>query len=133
MIHPSFRFKNLYRFVSTDLLYTCKTYDTTNPFILFLTFKQKGKRPKLPEELEKLASETEEEESANKLREELDLTESDLDTMRFLIDVFHCCTMESPSDRLSAEDLHEMILSWTKSNSPTGTFTSSQSSQAFEA
>ncbi|XP_009118659.3 uncharacterized protein LOC103843663 [Brassica rapa] len=94
---------------------------------------QKGKRPKLPEELEKLASETEEEESANKLREELDLTESDLDTMRFLIDVFHCCTMESPSDRLSAEDLHEMILSWTKSNSPTGTFTSSQSSQAFEA
>ncbi|CAN7097083.1 unnamed protein product [Brassica rapa subsp. narinosa] len=94
---------------------------------------QKGKRPKLPEELEKLASETEEEETANKLREELDLTESDLDTMRFLIDVFHCCTMESPSDRLSAEDLHEMILSWTKSNSPTGTFTSSQSSQAFEA
>ncbi|KAL0758117.1 hypothetical protein Bca101_095785 [Brassica carinata] len=95
---------------------------------------QNGKRPKLPEELETLASETEEEESANKLREELDLTESDLDTMRFLIDLFHCCTMESPSDRLSAEDLHEMILSWTKSKSPTGTsFTSSQSSQAFEA
>ncbi|KAF2616874.1 hypothetical protein F2Q68_00042807, partial [Brassica cretica] len=80
---------------------------------------QNGKRPKLPEELETLASETEEEESASKLREELDLTESDLDTMRFLIDVFHCCTMESPSDRLSAEDLHEMILSWTKSKSPT--------------
>ena len=110
------------------------TYDTTNKFLLFLTFNQNGKRPKLPEELETLASETEEEESANKLREELDLTESDLDTMRFLIDLFHCCTMESPSDRLSAEDLHEMILSWTKSKSPTGTsFTSSQSSQAFEA
>ncbi|KAF8111602.1 hypothetical protein N665_0074s0126 [Sinapis alba] len=87
---------------------------------------QKGKRPKLPEELETLASETEEEETANKLREAYDLTESDLDTMRFLIDVFHCCTMESPSERLSAEDLHEMILSRSKSKSPTGT--SSQSS-----
>ncbi|CAH8336792.1 unnamed protein product [Eruca vesicaria subsp. sativa] len=58
---------------------------------------QNGKRPKLPEELETLASETEEEETANKLSEEYDLTESDLDTMRFLIDVFHCCTMESPT------------------------------------
>ncbi|KAG2260374.1 hypothetical protein Bca4012_008513 [Brassica carinata] len=89
---------------------------------------QKGKRPKLPEELETLASETEEEEAASKLREEYDLSESDLDTMRFLIDVFHCCTMESPSERLSAEDLHEMILSRSKSKSPTGTSTSSQSS-----
>ncbi|KAJ4895253.1 Leucine-rich repeat protein kinase family protein [Raphanus sativus] len=89
---------------------------------------QKGKRPKLPEELETLASETEEEESATKLREEYDLPESDLDTMRFLIDVFHCYTMESPSERLSAEDLHKMILSWSKSKSPTGTSTSSQSS-----
>ncbi|KAG2267375.1 hypothetical protein Bca52824_061930 [Brassica carinata] len=83
---------------------------------------QKGKRPKLPEELETLISETEEDdESANKLREEYDLTESDLDTMRFLIDVFRLCTEESPLDRLSGGDLHEMILSWTKSKSPTGT------------
>ncbi|KAF2559924.1 hypothetical protein F2Q68_00012824 [Brassica cretica] len=83
---------------------------------------QKGKRPKLPEELETLISETEEDdESANKLREEYDLTESDLDTMRFLIDVFRLCTEESPLDRLNAGDLHEMILSWTKSKSPTGT------------
>ncbi|KAJ0229704.1 Protein kinase domain-containing protein [Hirschfeldia incana] len=89
---------------------------------------EKGKRPKLPEELETLASETEEEESATKLREEYELTESDVDTMRFLIDVFHCCTMESPSDRLNAEDLHEMILSRSKSKSPTGTPISSQSS-----
>ncbi|KAL0724052.1 hypothetical protein Bca4012_038651 [Brassica carinata] len=86
---------------------------------------QKGKRPKLPEELETLISETEEEdESAKKLREEYDLTASDLDTMRFLIDVFHLCTEESPLDRLNAGDLHEMILSWTKSKSPTGTTTS---------
>lgn len=89
---------------------------------------QKGKRPKLPEELETLASETEEEESATKLREEYDLSEPDLDTMRFLIDVFHCCTMKSPSERLSTEDLHEMILSRSKSKSPTGTSNSSQSS-----
>ncbi|KAJ0245136.1 Protein kinase domain-containing protein [Hirschfeldia incana] len=83
---------------------------------------QKGKRPKLPEELETLISETEEEdESAKKLREEYDLTASDLDTMRFLVDVFHLCTEESPLDRLNAGDLHEMILSWTKSKSPTGT------------
>ncbi|CAH8390500.1 unnamed protein product [Eruca vesicaria subsp. sativa] len=87
---------------------------------------QKGKRPKLPEELETLISETEEEdESAKKLREEYDLTESDLDTMRFLIDVFHLCTEESPLDRLDAGDLHEMILSWTKSKSPTATGTTS--------
>lgn len=88
---------------------------------------QKGKRPKLPEELETLISETEgdDDESANKLREEYDLTASDLDTMRFLIDVFHLCTEESPLDRLNAGDLHEMILSRTKSKSPpTGTTTS---------
>ncbi|KAF8111697.1 hypothetical protein N665_0073s0055 [Sinapis alba] len=88
---------------------------------------QKGKRPKLPEELETLISETEEEEdesSVKKVREEYDLTESDLDTMRFLIDVFHLCTEESPLERLNAGDLHEMILSWTKSKSPTGTTTS---------
>ncbi|KAL1188836.1 Serine/threonine-protein kinase STY13 [Cardamine amara subsp. amara] len=86
---------------------------------------QKGKRPKLPEKLETLSSETEEE---DKLREELDLTESDLDTMRFLINVFHCCTEESPLDRPNARDLHEMILSQTKSKSPSGASTSSQSS-----
>ncbi|KAJ4914841.1 Leucine-rich repeat protein kinase family protein [Raphanus sativus] len=88
---------------------------------------QKGKRPKLPEELETLISETEgdDDESANKLREEYDLTASDLDTMRFLIDVFRLCTEESPLDRLIAGDLHEMILSRTKSKSPpTGTTTS---------
>lgn len=72
---------------------------------------QNGKRPKLPKKLETLISETEEEESTNKLSEVFDLTESDLDTMRFLIDVFHQCTEESPSDRLNAGDLHEMILS----------------------
>ncbi|CAF2310545.1 hypothetical protein YC2023_121380 [Brassica napus] len=87
---------------------------------------QKGKRPKLPEELETLISETEEDdESAKKLREEYDLAESDLDTMRFLIDVFRLCTEESPLDRLNAGDLHEMILSWTKSKSPTGTTSTS--------
>ncbi|XP_024009183.1 uncharacterized protein LOC18994444 isoform X2 [Eutrema salsugineum] len=89
---------------------------------------QKGKRPKLPEELETLISETEEDKSANKLREEYDLTESDLDTMRFLIEVFHRCTEESPLDRLNAGDLHEMILSRTKRKSTTGNSTSSQSS-----
>ncbi|RID40175.1 hypothetical protein BRARA_J00237 [Brassica rapa] len=87
---------------------------------------QKGKRPKLPEELETLISETgEDDESAKTLREEYDLAESDLDTMRFLIDVFRLCTEESPLDRLNAGDLHEMILSWTKSKSPTGTTSTS--------
>uniref|UniRef100_A0A1J3JM25 Serine/threonine-protein kinase PAK 6 n=1 Tax=Noccaea caerulescens TaxID=107243 RepID=A0A1J3JM25_NOCCA len=90
---------------------------------------QKGKRPKLPEELETLISETEEDESAaNKLRAEFDLTETDLDTMRFLIDLFQRCTEESPLDRLNAGELHEMILSRTKSKSPTGPSTSSPSS-----
>ncbi|KFK42763.1 hypothetical protein AALP_AA1G036600 [Arabis alpina] len=86
---------------------------------------QNGKRPKLPEKLETLISETEEDKSTSKLGEELDLTESDLDTMRFLIDVFHHCTEESPLDRLNAADLHEMILSRTKKISPAGTSTSS--------
>lgn len=73
-----------------------------------------------------MISETEEDdESAKKLREEYDLAESDLDTMRFLIDVFRLCTEESPLDRLNAGDLHEMILSWTKSKSPTGTTSTS--------
>ena len=79
--------------------------------LFYLTLNQNGKRPKLPKKLETLISETEEEESTNKLSEVFDLTEPDLDTMRFLIDVFHQCTEESPSDRLNAGDLHEMILS----------------------
>ncbi|XP_019094836.1 PREDICTED: uncharacterized protein LOC109124472 isoform X2 [Camelina sativa] len=91
---------------------------------------QNGKRPKLPKKLETLSSEVEEDDSINKLCEEFDLTESDLDTMRFLIDVFHQCTEESPLDRLNAEDHHEMILLQTKrkSKSPKGNSTSPQSS-----
>lgn len=104
-------------------------YDKLTSLFLFVTFYQKGKRPKLPEKLETLISETEEDESAaNKLREEFDLTESDLDTMRFLIDLFQRCTEESPLDRLNAGELHEMILSRTKSKSPTGPSTSYPSS-----
>lgn len=122
---------SLYRFVSLFIireregssLHFHVLFQLTSLF--FFTFYQKGKRPKLPEELETLISETEEDESANKLREEFHLTESDIDTMRFLIDVFHRCTEESPSDRLNAVDLHEMILTRTKSKSPSGTSISS--------
>ncbi|CAN8306299.1 unnamed protein product [Cochlearia groenlandica] len=79
---------------------------------------QKGKRPQLPEKLVKLSSETEEEESTNKLCEEFDLNKSDLDAMRFLIDVFRLCTEESPLERLNAGDLHDMIISRTSSKTP---------------
>lgn len=118
---------NLYRFVSLFFIreeMKSSLYLIFN-ILLFFTLHQNGKRPKLPEKLEKLISETEGDKSTDKLREELDLTESDLDTMRFLIDVFHLCTEESPLDRLNAADLHEMILLRTKNKSPAGTSTSS--------
>lgn len=103
--------------------------------LFYLTLNQKGRRPKLPEKLETLTSETKEDESADKLCEEFDLTESDLDTMRFLINVFHRCTEESPLDRPNAGDLHEMILSRSKrkGKSPSGTWQSSSPLNGFEA
>ncbi|XP_010556881.1 PREDICTED: uncharacterized protein LOC104826066 isoform X2 [Tarenaya hassleriana] len=71
---------------------------------------QKGERPKLPEELEELSSGNEQ-----STCEKLDLTESEIETIKFLINVFRLCTEESPGSRPKAEDLHDMILShWRK-------------------
>ncbi|XWS08908.1 hypothetical protein CRYUN_Cryun40dG0041100 [Craigia yunnanensis] len=69
---------------------------------------QMGKRPRLPEELEALVSLTES--AMTQSGTELDGTEAEIETLKFLVDVFRQCTEENPTDRPTAEDLYDMLL-----------------------
>ena len=42
--------------------------------------------------------------------EELEQTEDDLDTLRFLVDLFSQCTAENPENRPTADRLYELLL-----------------------
>lgn len=66
---------------------------------------QMGKRPRLPEELEALESSSESAMTQSG-------TEAEVETLRFLVDVFCRCTEENPSDRPTAQDLYDMLLEY---------------------
>ncbi|XWS53909.1 hypothetical protein CRYUN_Cryun10bG0040900 [Craigia yunnanensis] len=72
---------------------------------------QMGKRPRLPEELEALESSRES--AMTQSGAKLDGTEAEVETLRFLVDVFRRCTKEKPTDRPTAEDLYDMLLEYT--------------------
>ena len=69
---------------------------------------QMGKRPRLPQELEALESSNES--AMTQSGTELDGTEAEIETLRFLVDVFRRCTEENPTDRPTAEDLYDMLV-----------------------
>ncbi|XP_022760190.1 uncharacterized protein LOC111306664 isoform X3 [Durio zibethinus] len=72
---------------------------------------QMGRRPTLPEELEILESSSES--AMTQSGTELDGTEAEVETLRFLVDVFRRCTEKNPTDRPTAEDLYDMLLKHT--------------------
>ncbi|CAB4292137.1 unnamed protein product [Prunus armeniaca] len=67
-----------------------------------------GKRPKLTEELEAFRSL--DEPIMTQAGAELNGTEADLDTLRFLVDLFYQCTEENPQNRPTADNLYELLL-----------------------
>ncbi|KAK9287821.1 hypothetical protein L1049_016263 [Liquidambar formosana] len=69
---------------------------------------QMGERPRLTEELEELGSL--DEPAMARSATELEAAEPDLETLRFLVDLFRRCTERNPTDRPTAENLHEMLL-----------------------
>lgn len=72
---------------------------------------QMGKRPKLTEELESLGSSTEH--TRAELGAGLEKPESESETLRFLVHLFHHCTEENPTDRPTARDIYETLLART--------------------
>ncbi|XVF66601.1 hypothetical protein PTKIN_Ptkin10aG0050600 [Pterospermum kingtungense] len=72
---------------------------------------QMGKRPRLPEELEALESSSES--AMTQSGTKPNGTEAEVETLRFLVDVFCRCTVENPSDRPTAKDLYDMLLEYT--------------------
>ncbi|XP_021290154.1 LOW QUALITY PROTEIN: uncharacterized protein LOC110421035 [Herrania umbratica] len=72
---------------------------------------QMGKRPRLTEELEALDLLSES--AMTQSGTELDGTEAEVDTLRFLVDVFCRCTEENPTDRPTAEELYDILLEHT--------------------
>lgn len=68
-----------------------------------------GKRPSLTEELESLGSATEPAMAPSGV---VDLagSEAELETLRFLVDLFRQCTGENPKNRPTADDLYEMLV-----------------------
>nr|XP_008391011.2 uncharacterized protein LOC103453242 [Malus domestica]XP_028947697.1 uncharacterized protein LOC103453242 [Malus domestica] len=72
----------------------------------------RGKRPKLTDDLEAFRSLNEP--VMTQAGAELEGTESDLDTLRFLVDLFYQCTEENPENRPTADNLYELILEHSK-------------------
>lgn len=72
---------------------------------------QMGKRPRLTEELEALDSLSES--AMTQSGTELDGKEAEVDTLRFLVDVFCRCTEENPTDRPTAKELYDILLEHT--------------------
>lgn len=72
---------------------------------------QMGKRPQLTDELEALSSMNEP--TMIQSGEELEKSDAETDTLKFLVDLFHRCVEENPNERLTAEEIHEMLLGHT--------------------
>lgn len=81
----------------------------SNPCTIFLY--KVGKRPRLTDELEALRSSHEPEVAQSGVEREE--KEGELDALEFLVDLFCRCTEENPTDRPTAEELYEMLLSRT--------------------
>lgn len=67
-----------------------------------------GKRPSLTDELESLGSATEPAMAQSGV--ELVGSEAELETLRFLVDLFRQCTEENPKNRPTADALNEMLV-----------------------
>ncbi|KAM7279018.1 hypothetical protein ACFE04_006152 [Oxalis oulophora] len=67
---------------------------------------QMGKRPPLTDELEVLGSVNEPEMGQS----DTESVEDEIESLRFLVDLYRRCTEADPSDRPTARDLHEMLL-----------------------
>lgn len=80
-----------------------------------------GKRPLLTDELEALGSQ--EDPTMAHSGAELDSSEPDFESLKFLVGLYQQCTEEDPTDRPTAENLYNMLCARTSS------LTSSSSSQ----
>lgn len=54
-----------------------------------------------------------EESSRSKSSKKLEEADSELESLRFLVDLFHECTNGNPAERPTAEDLYDILLSKT--------------------
>lgn len=70
-----------------------------------------GKRPQLPKELEALSSQESAMAQSGKEQEE---QETEIENLRFLVDLFHQCTERHPTDRPTSESIHKMLLIQTR-------------------
>ncbi|KAK7270555.1 hypothetical protein RIF29_23780 [Crotalaria pallida] len=69
---------------------------------------QIGKRPRLTDELEALCSINEP--TMIQSGEEVEKTDAEVDMLKFLVDLFHKCVEEEPTERPTAQEIHEMLL-----------------------
>lgn len=69
---------------------------------------QISKRPQLTDELEALCSMNEP--TMIQSGEELEKTDTEVDKLKFLVQLFHKCVEEDPTDRPTAQEIHEMLL-----------------------
>ncbi|GAB4851027.1 hypothetical protein Ancab_030325 [Ancistrocladus abbreviatus] len=69
---------------------------------------QSGKRPPLPNDLEVLLSLKDP--AMAKSSTKLEGTDTEFEVLRFLVDIFCRCTRANPTDRPTAENLHEMLI-----------------------
>ncbi|EOY15683.1 Leucine-rich repeat protein kinase family protein, putative [Theobroma cacao] len=103
---------NLYGLEVDIWSYGCLIYELLTLQIPYFDFSddqmhdfiQMGKRPPLTDELEALLLLDE-----FAISQELDRPKSEIESLRFLINVFHRCTVENPTDRPKAEELYEMF------------------------
>ncbi|XP_045819646.1 uncharacterized protein LOC123913087 [Trifolium pratense] len=72
---------------------------------------QMGKRPQLTDEMEALSSMGEP--TMIQSGEELEKSDAETDTLKFLVDLFHRCVEENPNERPTAEEIYEMLLEHT--------------------
>ncbi|KAJ7979976.1 Mitogen-activated protein kinase kinase kinase [Quillaja saponaria] len=76
---------------------------------------QMGKRPRLTEELEALG--TLGEPAMVQSGEELEISRAEVETLRFLVDLFYRCTDENPINRPTAEAVYQMVIEHTSCSS----------------
>ena len=72
---------------------------------------QMSKRPQLTDELEVLSSMSEP--TIIQSGEELEKSDAEVDLLKFLVDLFHRCVEENPTERPTAEEIHKMLLAHT--------------------
>lgn len=77
-------------------------------------FLQMGKRPPLTDELEEALGPPDDPAMVQSSTEPL-IPEAELETIRFLIDMYNRCTENNPTDRPTAKNLYDMLLSRTSS------------------